>query len=98
MVVNGTSITADVFTSKGGPRGSRVWDVVVTNPDFSRGVLSNGFTVAVPGDAVVRAVVAVFPALADAVVVADEGRARAGEADLAELAHGRRLGKQRQAG
>jgi len=44
-VVDGGTMTATVSTKSGGPPGSRVWDVRVTNPDGSSGVLSGGFTV-----------------------------------------------------
>ncbi len=42
---DGTSITATVATKSGGPPRNRVWDVRVTNPDGSFGVLVGGFTV-----------------------------------------------------
>lgn len=42
---NSATITATVSTKSGGPPGNRVWDVRVTNPDGSSGVLSGGFTV-----------------------------------------------------
>lgn len=44
-VVDGDTMTATVSTKSGGPPGSRVWDVRVTHPDGSSGVLSGGFTV-----------------------------------------------------
>jgi len=34
-VVDGNTITADVYVKNGGPRRNRTWDVVVTNPDSS---------------------------------------------------------------
>ncbi len=39
------TITATVTAKSGGPPRKRVWDVRVTNPDGSTGVLDNGFTV-----------------------------------------------------
>jgi len=44
-VVNTTTITAAVRVKSGGPAGTRYWDVRVTNPDGSTGVLVRGFTV-----------------------------------------------------
>ncbi|MEJ2050768.1 MAG: S8 family serine peptidase [Calditrichota bacterium] len=44
-VADGGTITATVSTKSGGPPGARVWDVRVTNPDGSSGLLSGGFTV-----------------------------------------------------
>lgn len=44
-VVSSTSITAMVTAKSGGPPRDRVWDVRVTNPDGSSGVLFGGFTV-----------------------------------------------------
>ena len=38
-------ITAMITANGGGPPGERVWDVLVTNPDTSSGVLVDGFTV-----------------------------------------------------
>lgn len=34
-VVDGNTLTADVYVKSGGPRRNRTWDVVVTNPDYS---------------------------------------------------------------
>ncbi|UCE38875.1 MAG: hypothetical protein JSW00_06540 [Thermoplasmata archaeon] len=45
VVVDGNTITATVTAKSGGPPRNRVWDVRVTNPDRSSGVLSGGFTV-----------------------------------------------------
>jgi hypothetical protein len=45
VVVDGTTITATFTVRSGGPRRNRVWDVRVTNPGGSTGVLSGGFTV-----------------------------------------------------
>ncbi len=42
---DGTTITATVTAKSGGPPRDRVWDVRVTNPDGSSGVLAGGFTV-----------------------------------------------------
>lgn len=42
---DGKSITATVFAKTGGPPRNRLWDVRVTNPDSSTGVLVNGLTV-----------------------------------------------------
>jgi hypothetical protein len=44
-VVDSNTITATVQTKSGGPPRDRVWDVRVTNPDSSSGVLVSGFTV-----------------------------------------------------
>ena len=41
----GTAITAIVNSKSGGPRGDRVWDVRVTNPDGRSAALVQGFTV-----------------------------------------------------
>lgn len=41
----GTTIEATVTVGSGGPRRPRVWDVRVTNPDNSTGVLADEFTV-----------------------------------------------------
>jgi hypothetical protein len=38
-------ITALITAKDGGPPRNRVWDVRVTNPDGSSGVLTGGFTV-----------------------------------------------------
>jgi PKD repeat protein len=43
--LDSTTITADVNSKSGGPRRNRVWDVRVTNPDGSSGVLPGGFTI-----------------------------------------------------
>lgn len=43
--VTGISIEADITVGNGGPPRPRVWDVRVTNPDSSTGVLAGGFTV-----------------------------------------------------
>jgi hypothetical protein len=45
VIVDGYTITATVTAKSGGPPRPRVWDVRVTNPDGSWGVLSGGFTV-----------------------------------------------------
>ena len=45
IVVDGNTITATVTAKSGGPPRDRVWDVRVTNPDGSSGVLLDGFTV-----------------------------------------------------
>jgi serine protease len=45
LVVDGNTITASVSAKSSGPRGTFVWDVRVTNPDNSTGVLAGGFTV-----------------------------------------------------
>ncbi len=42
---DGRTINVTVAAPGGGPRGSRVWDVRVTNPDASTDVLIDGFTV-----------------------------------------------------
>jgi subtilisin family serine protease len=42
---DGTTITATVTARSAGPPRNRVWDVRVTNPDGSSGVLVDGFTV-----------------------------------------------------
>jgi len=44
-VVDGNTITATVTAKSGGPPRNRMWDVRVTNPDGSSGVLTDGFTV-----------------------------------------------------
>ena len=44
-VVSGNTITARVTAKFGGPPRNRVWDVRVTNPDGSFGVLVDGFTI-----------------------------------------------------
>ncbi|MGD2174538.1 MAG: CARDB domain-containing protein, partial [Candidatus Brocadiaceae bacterium] len=44
-VVSATEITVTVTAKSGGPPRDRVWDVRVTNPDGSSGVLVGGFTV-----------------------------------------------------
>ncbi|MCD6415570.1 MAG: hypothetical protein J7M08_02590 [Planctomycetes bacterium] len=44
-IVDSATITATVSVKRGGPRRNRVWDVVVTNPDGSSGILPDGFTV-----------------------------------------------------
>lgn len=46
FVVDANTITATVTAKSGGPPRNRVWDVRVTNPDGSPGVLPDGFTVA----------------------------------------------------
>jgi hypothetical protein len=43
--VSPTTLTAWVKVGKKGAKGSRVWDVVVTNPGGQAGVLPGGFTV-----------------------------------------------------
>jgi serine protease len=45
IFVDSSTITATISTKKGGPPKDRLWDVRVTNPDNSTGVLENGFTV-----------------------------------------------------
>ncbi len=45
VVVDASTITATVTAKSGGPPRDRVWDVRVTNPDGSSGVLVGGFTV-----------------------------------------------------
>ena len=42
---DGLMIEATITAGSGGPRRPRVWDVRVTNPDSSTGVLVDGFTV-----------------------------------------------------
>jgi PKD repeat protein len=44
---NGTIITVTIKLKSGGPPRNRQWDVRVTNPDSSTGVLVGGFTVTV---------------------------------------------------
>lgn len=45
VIVDGYTITATVTAKSGGPPRPRVWDVRVTSPDGSSGVLGDGFTV-----------------------------------------------------
>jgi hypothetical protein len=45
VVVDSSTITATIQTKKGGPPRNRYWDVRVTNPDSSTGVLARGFIV-----------------------------------------------------
>jgi hypothetical protein len=45
VVVEAGTIMAVISASNGGPHGSRVWDVRVTNPDSSTDVLEGAFTV-----------------------------------------------------
>ncbi len=45
VVVDASTITATVTAKAGGPPRDRFWDVRVTNPDGSSGVLAGGFTV-----------------------------------------------------
>jgi len=45
VVIDSNTITATITAKSGGPPKSRVWDVRVTNPDSSSGVLVDGFTV-----------------------------------------------------
>ena len=45
VVVGSTSLTATISAGNGGPHGARTWDLRVTNPDSSTGVLPGGFTV-----------------------------------------------------
>ena len=45
VVVDGNTLTATVYAKSGGPPKNRAWDVRVTNPDGSTGVLTGGFTV-----------------------------------------------------
>ncbi len=44
-VPDDSTIQATITAPGGGPRGNRVWDVRVTNPDASTGTLTTGFTV-----------------------------------------------------
>ena len=44
-VTSTTTISATVTAKSGGPRRPRIWDVRVTNPDGSTGVLAGAFTV-----------------------------------------------------
>ncbi len=43
--VDGFTIEATITAPGGGPKGNRVWDVRVTNPDASTGTLTAGFAV-----------------------------------------------------
>ncbi len=45
VVVDDTTITATITAKSAGPPRNRVWDVRVSNPDGSAGVLVDGFTV-----------------------------------------------------
>jgi len=45
VVVDANTIRATVAMKGGGPKRSRVWDVVVTNPDGQLGKLVDSFTV-----------------------------------------------------
>jgi len=45
VFVDSTTIEATISTKSGGPPKNRLWDVLVANPDTSRGVLEDGFTV-----------------------------------------------------
>ena len=45
IAVSDTTITATVTTKKGGKPVERKWDVRVTNPGGSFGVLAEGFTI-----------------------------------------------------
>ncbi len=45
IAVDASTITATVTAKSGGPPRNRVWDVRVTNPGGSSGVLAGGFTV-----------------------------------------------------
>jgi hypothetical protein len=45
VVVDSNTITATISTSSAGPPRNRIWDVRVTNPDSTTGVLVGGFTV-----------------------------------------------------
>jgi len=45
VVVDANTITATVTAKSGGPPRNRVWDIRVTNPEGSSGVLADGFTV-----------------------------------------------------
>ncbi len=45
VVIDGNTINATVKAKSGGPPRDRVWDVRVTNPDGSSGVLVGGFIV-----------------------------------------------------
>jgi len=44
-VIDSNTITATITAKSGGPPRPRVWDVRVTNPDDSSGLLIDGFTV-----------------------------------------------------
>ena len=45
VAADGNSLTATFTAKSGGPPRNRIWDVRVTNPDGSSGVLAGGFTV-----------------------------------------------------
>jgi len=45
VVGDSSTITATIQTKKAGPPSNRYWDVRVTNPDSSTGVLAGGFIV-----------------------------------------------------
>lgn len=45
VVLDATTITATITAGGGGPPGTRLWDVRVTNPDNSTGVLVRGLSV-----------------------------------------------------
>jgi len=45
LVLDATTVEATISTKSGGPPKNRLWDVRVTNPDTSSGVLEDGFTV-----------------------------------------------------
>ena len=45
VFVDGNNLTVTVAVKSGGPRVNRAWDVRVTNPDTSSGVLPGGLTV-----------------------------------------------------
>ena len=45
VVHDGTLLTARVRIKRGGPRKTRYWDVVVSNPDGTTDVLTGGLTV-----------------------------------------------------
>lgn len=47
IVVDASTITATITAGSGGPRRNRFWDVRVTNPDNTTGVLIDGLTVTV---------------------------------------------------
>ncbi len=45
VVIDSNTITATITAKSGGPPRPRVWDVRVTNPDDSSGLLMDGFTI-----------------------------------------------------
>jgi hypothetical protein len=46
VAADGSDITVTVNVKTGGPKRERVWDVRVTNPDGSTGVLEGGLVIA----------------------------------------------------